>query len=180
MARRSSAIPLVWLGASLAVALAAITAGASAPDSEQTLDAALRHLSAGRHETAERVATRLARRKDLPAPRAWLIVAASRQRRGRNAQAIEAYQEFLRSCESANDRDYALREIRACREPTRAAPKPLPPSKLLTKGQKADLAKVEDEFFTESSDHFIVRAKNRKLPGLLARELGHPGRRVRP
>ena len=167
---RSSRISLVCLGLVSIGAWATIAVTARAPVAADGTQKALEHLSAGRHETAERLAEGLATRDSAPVRRAWLIVASARQRQGKYAAAVEAYQRFLRSCDRIEERRYVMRQIRTCRAAAAPAEKTLPPSRSLTKEQMAELARVEEEFFTESSDHFLVRAKNRKLPKLLARE----------
>ena len=159
----SLSILLVAAAGAVAVTMSARTAGDATHE-------ALSHLSAGRFAEAERAATHLATRDSAPVNRAWLIVASARQRQGKHAEAVEAYQRFLRSCDSLKERQYVLRQIRTCRAAARPAPAPTVPSKQLTEEQKTQLARVEDEFFTESSDNFLVRAKNKLLPKILARQ----------
>jgi hypothetical protein len=112
----------------------------------------------------------LAERGERPVQRAWLIVAAARQRRGRHRGAIDAYREFLGACAAADEREYVLRQIDRCAAALRPRVRRRPPSEWLSAEEKADLAEVEDDFFTETSRHFIIRAKNEELPKLLARE----------
>jgi len=103
-------------------------------------------------------------------PRSWLIVAAARQRQQRYGAAIRAYRLFLESCESRELRDYVVEQMQLCRAVAESAAAPAAPTKQLTAGKLRELAAVSNDTCTESSEHFVVRAKNAKLARLVAAE----------
>jgi hypothetical protein len=132
------------------------------------LHGSLESLEAGRLAEAEQEALAVATRTARTAPRAWLVVADSRQRRGRHAAAIEAYRLFLASCTSARLRRYALEQIRICREALSPRQPLAAPSTRLTDAERKHLAEVERALSIESTDHFVVRARNSALAKLIA------------
>jgi len=142
------------------------------------LQRALAKLRSGRYAQAERAALVLATDHCEPVPRAWLIVATARQRCRRHKEAAEAYQSFLASCASDELRDYVLGEIRACRSALGPMPGPVAPSRRLTGDALRGLAAVDREVLTESSEHFVVRARNAKLAKLLVREAEEALKRI--
>jgi len=177
MGRNSrTSVAVVCVAAAGLCAAAAVTTfePRGAPD----LHDALRDLTAGRHRGAEQIASSLAARKADASPRAWLVVAAARQRQQRHADAADAYRRFLVACHNEHERRYVMRQILACRSAVRPAPRLQPPSRWLTAAEKTELAKVEEEFFTESSEHFIIRAKNKRLPKLLVAQSEQVLRRI--
>ncbi len=141
-----------------------------APRGTDELQQALGYLDRGRLGEADRLAGRIAARSDRPVPRAWLIAATARQRAGKFDQAVEAYKDYLSSCTSDHLRRYVLDQIRTCRAETRETVRPVSAAKRLTAQQRKRLAEVEDRTHVESSEHFVVRARNAALARLLVRE----------
>lgn len=133
-------------------------------------------------------ANRLARAEGLAADvlasegdgrwRAWLIVAAARQRMGRHPQAIAAYRQFLALCRSPAERAYVLEQMRWCRQADTPPARPVPASKLLAAPERAALAEVADKQYVESSERFVVRACNAGLAKLVARQAEIALRRI--
>jgi hypothetical protein len=156
----------------LATCACALTAGLASRNiaGETAVQSALEQLRAGRHAQAEQSAMALTQEQSPQSSRAWIVVAAARQQLRQYDSAQEAYKNFLATCNSGNLRQYALREIENCRQ---AQAKPLviaPPSSKLNAARRAELAKIEAEIRTESSDHFVVRSHNAKLSKLLVVE----------
>lgn len=145
--------------------------------SPPTLHDALDLLREADYDGAEAAALPLATDGVLPESRAWLVVASARQRRGDDALAIEAYQQFLSGCDSEALREFANGQIAACRaasgKPKQTAPSDRLPDEMLEK-----LADVDDEVHVESTDHFVVRSRNYKLSQLLGREAERALRRI--
>ncbi len=155
--------------AASACALAATLGGRDYP-SASAMQEALDRLHAGQNAQAEQTALALAQGLSPDAGRAWLVVAAARQQRQQYDSAQEAYKNFLAVCNSGSLREYAVRQIETCRQAT-ARPAPVtPPSQKLDQARRAELAKVEQEVRTESSDHFVVRSHNAKLSKLIVAE----------
>jgi hypothetical protein len=139
-------------------------AGASA------MQDALERLRAGKPAQAEQLAVALAQGQSPDASRAWIVAAAARRQLHQYDSAQEAYKNFLAGCNSGNLREYAVRQIECCRQAA-LKPAPLtPPSLKLDQARRAELAKVEQEVRTESSDHFVVRSHNATLSKLLVAE----------
>jgi len=134
-------------------------------DSIQT---ALRHLADGQYDQAERKGLALATDSATPAPRAWAIVAAARQRRGECASAARAYRFFLATCECPATQQFALAQIAACDKPKSPRTSPLPPSRQLADDTARKLADVHDRLYTESTEHFVVQARNPAVAQLVA------------
>ncbi len=162
---------VVFLAGAAALAAATLT---SLPDflSSGGIQKALTDLDAGRFEQAEKHAVALATDPEHPAARAWAIVAAARHRRGQYASASRAYRLFLASADTQRMRQYALDQIEACRRATEPRPPqtPAPPSKRLDAEQRERLGEVHDRQYVESSEHFVVRARNPELAKLVAGE----------
>jgi len=167
---------LIAVGFSLAAGAVLGTAATSvlpswpaAPGAAQIQDA-LKDLQAGRFDKAEQRALQAATDPCAAAPRAWAIVAAARHRRGNYAEAAGAYRFLLASAESADLRRFALEQIAACEQAQKPARQPQAPSQRLSGEQLARLAVVGDQTFAESSDHFVVRARNAELARLVTAE----------
>jgi len=152
-------------------AIALAQSGSASPASPAAaLQAALESLHAHRYEEAESVALSLATDPAGAMPRAWSIVAAARQRRGKYASAAKAHRLFLAFTDSPAMRQYAMEQIRVCQ---RAAEKPralVAPSRRLDAEARRRLARVGQATCTESTDHFVVRARNAELAKLIAAE----------
>ena len=97
-------------------------------------------------------------------------MAAARQRRGDLGQAARAYRLLLGASESPDLQQFALAQVQACEQPAGRPAAPVPPSKKLSKDDAAALTAVMDREFTESTEHFVVRARNPQLAKLLAGE----------
>jgi len=141
-----------------------------APASPPDLQQALQELSAGRNALAEHLALAAAQSVGDPAPRAWLVVAEARQRRGEYAEAITAYRKYLAACDSADLRQYAVERIRRCESARHGPTVPRVPSRQLGKDALRRLAHVSRRTYMESSDHFRVRARNPDLAKLITEE----------
>lgn len=159
---RSKTIILACVSLAAGAAIAGVAASVpSSPDSSASaLQRALGDLDAGRYFDAERKAMEIATDANSPAPRAWAVVAAARQRRGENAEAARAYRQLLASATSPEVREFALDQMRACEKAETPAEAPAIPSRRLSDEQLARLAVVNDKTFAESSDHFVVQARN--------------------
>lgn len=151
-----------------AAAFGAIATSSQAPQGMAGMQQALRALRAGRHLQAEHAAIALATRADSPLPRAWLIVAAARQRRQQYASAVRAYRMFLATCGLPQMRDRVAEQIRTCQAALDAAEPDSPPTKRLSPADLAEFAKVDESVCLESSEHFVVRARNARLARFLA------------
>ncbi|MCD6304645.1 MAG: hypothetical protein J7M21_06755 [Planctomycetes bacterium] len=131
---------------------------------------ALDDLAAGRYAQAERLSVALATDGRTPHPRAWIIAATARQRSHRYSQADRAYRLFLASCSSRDLQDYALGQIKQCRSLSRPVQVPTAPSKRLDGAALAELAQVDKREYTESTEHFVVYARNAQLAKIVAGE----------
>jgi hypothetical protein len=131
---------------------------------------ALDSLQKGDYLQAERQGMSLATNAENASPRAWVIVAAARQRRGDLAQAARAYRLLLGGSESPELQQFALAQVQACEQPVGPPAAPVPPSKRISKDDAAALSVVMDREFAESTEHFVVRARNPQLAKLLAGE----------
>ena len=125
-------------------------------------------LSEGDGRLAEQIALAVTRSPDRGAWRAWLIVATARERLGRKDEAADAYREFMSRCADPGERAYAAGCARRC-DRAKAAPA-ADGSRRLTDDDLARLAEVADQTFTESSEHFVVRARNAELARIVARQ----------
>ncbi|HUS48465.1 MAG TPA: hypothetical protein VM098_10100 [Phycisphaerae bacterium] len=162
------------ISASLAIAgvgICAVLAGTEQRQgTRESLRTALRDLQAGQYSAAERLATRLAIDPAQPMPRAWIIAGLARQNLGQYASAVRAYRLFLASSDKAEGREFVNRQLRLCRAALDRLPPVRPPSARLSEESVQQLADAGAETFTESSEHFVVRARNAKLAKLLAEE----------
>ena len=161
------------LAAVLLVSPMANMAGPMLPDTDGTsgVQQALEHLRCGRHEQAERAALGLAREEGPRAvPEAWLIVATARQRGGKRKDAVLAYQRYLALCTSPVMRQYAMEQIRLCRSPGMEAAPRTAPSRELTPADLRALMRIRRRIQVESSEHFVVRARNSRVARLIAVE----------
>ena len=132
---------------------------------------ALQSLQDGQYAQAQREALAVIGDTEGPNPRAWAIVAAARQRSKDYTAAAAAYRQFLSEADCPDARQFAVEQIQACT--TQAQPRPEPPkapSKRLSATALADLAKVSDRTYAESSEHFVVRANNPRVAKLVAVE----------
>lgn len=163
-----------------AAALCGAVAGASyQAETTSALQDTLAKLHRGQLSQAEADALVLASRSDKSAPQAWLVVASARRRRGKYDTAVRAYNNFLETCTSPQLRTYAAEQIDECR--TRMAPPdklPGAPSKRLAAEDLVELAKVGPRMLTETSQHFVVRARNARLAKLVAVEAEAALRRI--
>jgi hypothetical protein len=100
-----------------------------------------------------------------------MVVGAARQGQRQHASAMRAYRMFLATCASSDVREYALTAIHACQAASNPeSARPQAPSKRLSEADRKALAAVEHEVVTESTPHFVVRARNARLAKLLAAE----------
>jgi hypothetical protein len=124
--------------------------------------------------------------------RAWAIVAAARERAGKHASALRAYRLFLASCQDPQTRQYITQRIDACKDalarvagvgvagvpPASAelqSPSNIPATQpsvghCLSPNQLRELAKIEQEASVESSEHFVVHARNPLLAKLVTKD----------
>jgi len=166
--RRHIALCAVLVGG---LALGAAALGLSpAPMPLDGIQQALASLGKGQYAAAEHQARAAATNPQDPLPRAWAVVGAARQRQGLYASAARAYRLFLGSTDSPDMREYALEQIRICALGLQAPAVPAAPSKRLDKEARDRLAGVHDQTYTESSEHFVIRARNPQLARLLAAE----------
>lgn len=163
MARTDSLIVAV-----LPIAVFATLAGGSmrAVDIDG-MQAAIQAYRNGQYDLAEGLAQDLTENETDPVPRAWLILAEVRRHRGQYDRAAEAYRQYLASCDSARLRRYVRRRLQECEAPPPTTNNPSTPSERLTPSELAELAEVRDRIYTESSEHFIVRAPNPKVARLV-------------
>ncbi len=150
----------------------------SESSSDEGIQRALSSLAAGRHEEAERIASRVAAGESEGAWRAWLIVATARHRLEKYPQAAEAYKQFLSLCQSPSERTYVKEQINRCRLATDKSARPVVVSELLSAKQRAKLSTVDNRKFTESSEHFVVRSHNSELAKLIVKQAEIALRRI--
>jgi len=148
-------------------------------ETTRSLQDTLAKLHRGQLSQAEADALVLASRSDKSAPRAWLVVASARQRRGRHEAAARAYRNFLANCTSPQLRAYATEQIAECTSRRSGPPRQhTAPSKRLTGAELAELATVDKQMRTETTEHFVVRARNARLAKLTAIEAEASLRRI--
>ena len=144
-----------------------------------SLQDTLAKLHRGQLPQAEADALVLASRSDKSAPRAWLVVATARQRLGKHKAAIRAYRDFLANCTSPQLRTFATEQIAECQGrlsgPTM---RPAAPSTYLGPADLVELAKVGKQMLTETTEHFLVRARNARVAKLTAIEAEASLRRI--
>jgi hypothetical protein len=158
----------VLLASAAALGAAAMSVPTAPAQPVAGMQQALACLDRGEYAKAERLGVKIA--TDQAGPRAWAIVAAARQRRKQYRDACRAYRLFLASTTSEAMRAYALAQIRACEEAAQKRSPPVAPSRRLGTSDLAELARVHSRTYTESSEHFVVRAQNPRLAKLVAVE----------
>lgn len=131
---------------------------------------ALESLDRGHYEQAEQKGLALATDPVNPTGRAWAIVGAARQRSGQRVPAAEAYRQFLDSCTCRATQQFAMSQMRACADADREPATPQAPSKRLGNDVIRRLAEVHDRLYTESSEHFVVQARNPELARIVVAE----------
>ena len=161
-------IKIVILAALAGAGLAAM--GSALTDVAAPMQTALKALHEGRCDQAEQLAMDLATDADRPQGRAWAIVADARQQRGQLDGAIRAYRLLLASCESNHVRRHAAMQIAFCRTAQRPPRRLIPAAKRLDEKELAELSKVHRQTYVETSDHFVVRARNPHVAKLVATE----------
>jgi len=156
------------------VLLAGAALTALATTASQTVTAQTQRALAALREKdfalAERIALSAAQAQPERAWRTWLIVATARERRRQFEAATDAYREFLAMCRCPSERTYVLERIRQCQRAANPPRPPLPISKRLGPAQRQRLARVQQRLWTESSQHFLVRAHNAELAKLVAEQ----------
>jgi tetratricopeptide (TPR) repeat protein len=144
-------------------------AGAS-PDSPapvKPLQQALAALDAQQPAEALELAGPLADAGGKDAPAALLVVATARQRLGDFEQAVAAYKRCLEACRPAQ-REYVTEQLRLCEGELAGPAMLLPPSKYITGDERRKLAKVDKAESVETTDHFVVTARNSGVAKLVA------------
>jgi hypothetical protein len=136
----------------------------------ERIQKALDALQAGEYLRAERAAARLATSGEEGARRAWIIAAAALERQGRYGEAERAYRRFLPACDGPLQRGYVAEQMRRCRLGADRSRQPRPLSATLSPDQRKELSAVDDDWYTESSEHFVVEARNSPLAKLVARQ----------
>ena len=173
MASRAGILVLGALVAGIAAGAVVITL-----DPGADIQDALFALAADAPSQAEWIAATVAASEQEGAWRAWLIVATARERMGRHDEALPAYRQFLALCQDPAERAYATSQIQRCRTALLPARRPLPASKLLSGWQQAEFAEAESRQYTESSEHFVVRAYNSALAKLVVKQAEIALRRI--
>ena len=173
MASRTAILATGLLAGGLALA-----AGIGGLTTTDRIQDALSALAESDPVRAEAVAAGVVGSERDGAWRAWMIVAAARQRQGRHRQALEAYRQFLALCRDPAERTYAMDRIRQCRMAFAPPPRPVPASKLLSRQRRAELAEVDSLQYTESTEHFVIRAYNASLAKLVGSQAEVALRRI--
>ncbi len=125
---------------------------------------ALGLLDEGHYEQADLAATALATHPAQPMARAWLVAASARRRDKRYEQAIEAYRRYLSlNCCGEKERAFVADRINACRQAQQPADAHEAPSRRLSDPQRRLFETVSDKTYIETSEHFVVRARNPHL-----------------
>ena len=160
-------------------ASAFVSAGSYQVETTRSIQDTLAKLHWGQLAQAEADALILASRSDKSVPRAWLVVASARQRRGNYRGAVRAYRNFQANSTSAQLQAYAADKIIECTARQSApAKRHVAPSKRLGPPDLVELAKVDKEMLTETTSHFMVRARNARLAKLTAVEAEASLRRI--
>ncbi len=149
---------------SLALAAGVCGAAAVAVVEPAPIQSALEHYSQGRYARASAVVDDILAAPDAPG-RAWIIAAECYRRQNQTAKALEAYQQFLKACDSTQTRSYVLDQMRLCRQGS-TRPAALP-SASLSEQQRKTLAAV-GAAVTKTTRHFAVHARNADLADLVA------------
>jgi hypothetical protein len=151
------------LGALAALAADTPPAGCGTTQMQLALDC----LAAGDCDRAEQIAMGLTE-GPASSSRAWLVVASARHRRGDLTSAAEAYRQFIAATESPAMRKWAAAQLDACQQPP--AEPAAAPSARLSDDDRRELSKVERRTYSQTTRHFIIRARNERLSRLLADE----------
>jgi hypothetical protein len=152
-------------------ALAAAALGTSLPGSvTEGIQQALQSLERRDYARAEAQGLTLATDPRHGTPRAWAIVAAARQRRGAYSSAARAYRLLMSSCDSQSLQQYAARQIQVCQQGPQVPKVPVAPSRRLDEDTLRKLGEAHDRTYAESSEHFIVKARNPHLARILVAE----------
>lgn len=181
MRRTNPTILLAALVASV-FALPAGSTGLGGFETSALVQQAIDSLHGGRWELAEEQGIEVASRTDAGPDltgRGWLIAGAARQRRGEFTSAADAYREFLASCVSPGLRRYAMRQILECESALAGTEPPKAPGERISEQERRALARVDDTYHVESSEHFIVRARNAALARKLIGEAETALERIR-
>ncbi len=176
MARNNRAVAAFVVAGAALCASAAVTVVSN--DGTAEMQQALQCLRGGDYATAEQLASSLASRTDQPNPRAWAIVASARQNLQQYASAARAYRLYLASGDSGAHRQFVMQQIQACQAAEQASSPRQAPSARLGEKDRAELAEVAEQTFTESSEHFVVKARNARLARLTADEAEIALRRI--
>ncbi|MDY7009319.1 MAG: peptidase MA family metallohydrolase [Planctomycetota bacterium] len=142
----------------------------SEPSPDDGIQQALAALSAGQAERAERLAAEVVADESEGAWRAWLIVASARYRLDRYVQAEKAYRRFLSFCRNPSEQAYVVEQIDRCRMANAESAGPVVVSEQLSARRRVKLSTVDNRRFTESSEHFVVRAHNSDLAKLIVKQ----------
>ena len=154
-----------WLGAGLSLTAGLAVAGEREPASPAELHQALNLLQDGRAAEAETAAA------ETNVPRRWLVVAAARRQQQQFGRAAEAYKAFLQAAGQDPMAEHARQQLQWCARQGRAAlPTAAAPSARITPQQREQLAVVDDKVHVETSDRFVVRARNVQLARLVVKE----------
>jgi hypothetical protein len=162
--------PLAALSIGLALAVSALAGGKDAsrdarPDLPP-LHRALNLLQSGQARRAEQIA--LPGTKQPDPGRAWLVVASARQQAGRFDQAAAAWAAHLQAEPDGSFAEHARRQLQLCRDSSRSPFRQAQrPSRQLTAQQRKALAVVDDRVHVETSERFVVRARNARLAKLM-------------
>jgi len=134
---------------------------------QQSLDA----LRRGDNQTAERIARSVIRIGGTDSYRAWLIIANAQHRSRRYEQACKSYRQFLASCRNPFEREYVIGQIKQCQEALVKSRRreTLSASEIISPERLKKLSLFTGRRYTESSEHFVVRAYNPDLAKLAAR-----------
>ncbi len=175
MARNKAIAAVMLAGAALCASASVMT---SPDNTAGEMQQALQSLRTGDFAQAESIATDLASRPEQPVNRAWVIVAAARQNLRQYASAARAYHLYLASCENENTRPFVMQQIQACKSAQSPAGPRQAPSQRLTADERKQFAETAEETFTESSEHFVVKARNARLARVTADEAEIALRRI--
>jgi hypothetical protein len=159
-------------------AFCALALGTFMPSGSYEIQEALDHLVDGKLEEAELLGLAAACRRVDPSPQGWLVAASARERSSRYASAVEAYRSFLSLCADEQLRAFASGRIERCNVQLAPPMLQLAPSRSLRPAQRRALAVTGPEVLVESSDHFVVRARNASLARLVADQAERALRRI--
>jgi tetratricopeptide (TPR) repeat protein len=147
-------------------------------DSQDQLHRALELLQQGQFAEAEKLAHQLLESPE-PTPHAWLVLASSYQDRRLYEAASEAYDQYLEESDGNELTPFVREQIRQCREGRRSGLKYDDlPSEALTAEELEQLAVIDEKVHTETSEQFVVRARNSKLAKLVVHQAQQALKRV--